>query len=94
MEKVEFKASEDLLVLKTSLTQRLFTSYYQRTQIFLFDYLVLFKVFEHNDNKVITFLGVEYSSNETLHQHLKTLSLMNIKNVNLLLTFELLGTEK
>ena len=66
----------------------------KNSEIFLFDYLVLFKVFEHNDNKVITFLGVEYSSNETLHQHLKTLSLMNIKNVNLLLTFELLGTEK
>jgi len=51
-------------------------------------------VFEHNnDNKVITFLGVEYSSNETLHQHLKMLSLMNIKNVNWLLTIALLGTE-
>jgi hypothetical protein len=44
--------------------------------------IVLFKVFEYNDNKVITFLGVEDSSNETLHQHLKMLSLMNIKNVN------------
>jgi hypothetical protein len=30
-------------------------------------------VFEYNDNKVITFLGVEDSSNETLHQHLKML---------------------
>ena len=82
MEKVEFKASEDLLVLNTSLTQRLVARIIKELGIFSYDYLVLFKVFEHNDNKVITFLGVECSSNETLHQHLKMLSLMNIKNVN------------
>jgi hypothetical protein len=81
MEKVEFKASEDLLVLKTSLTQRLVTSYYQRTRNFSYDYQ-FFSVFEHNDNKVITFLvGVECSSNETSPPTLEN-AMMNIKNVN------------
>jgi hypothetical protein len=39
-------------------------------------------VFEHNDNKVITFLvGVECSSNETSPPTLEN-AMMNIKNVN------------
>jgi hypothetical protein len=34
------------------------------SEIFLYDYLALFKVFEYNGKKVITFFGLEYFPNQ------------------------------